>query len=345
MKYTTITLLILTFLSCKEKADEFIPEKFEIETTEVNLPYEVNEIIQFDNGYVCNFENYDDSTYHIGYVDKSFHLIQEKTKQLNDGIKYLRSIWTAHDTLFAIDIYTVKYWKNNQWNFYKSLPAEDKTNYMSNELNYPIYEDDEFIVKSCSRGEFGGAVYFKDKKTGKTYSCESTSIKAVHKIDGSYYVSSSLPHGSGFTKLLKIDDPRKLYEIKKKSQLIDCGWYDIYPEHPRNDEIKHPKGYDQGFEVLIDTMDIMIIGAFESKNHLYHIFSDAKNTYLGYFDNKKPIVIDTLVNKVSWYGPVRDIQNNLNLFPIKSRYLNGVIIREGNKILLIEFKRNTFNSK
>lgn len=345
MKHIISILLILTLLSCAENDEKFIPEKFEIETTVVNLPYDVNEIIQFENGYICNFESYDDSSFHIGFVDKTFHLIEEKTNKLNHDLKYLRSIWTSHDTLFVTDIYTVKYWKNNQWNFYKSLPVEDKTNYMSNELNYPIYEDDQFIVKSCSRGEFGGAVYFKDKKSDKTYSCESTSIKAVHKIEGSYYVSSSLPHGSGFTKVIKIDDPRNLYEIKKKSQLVDCGWYDIYSEDPRNDEIKHPIGYDKGFEIIIDTMDIMIIGAFESKNHLYHIFSDAKNTYLGYFDNKKPIVTDTLVKKVSWYGPVRDIQNNSNLFPIKSRYLNGVILREGNKIRLIEFKRNTFNSK
>ena len=268
-----------------------------------------------------------------------------KTNKFNHDLKYVRSIWTIHDTLFVTDIYTVKYWKNNQWNFYKTLSVEDKTNFMSNELNYPIYEDDQFVVKSCSRGEFGGAVYFNDKKSGKTYSCEATSIISVNKIVGSYYVTSSLPHGSGFTKVIKIDDPRNLYEIKKKSQLVDCGWYDIYSNDPRNEEIKHPLGYDKGFKILIDTMDIMIIGAFVSKDHLYHIFSDTKNTYLGYFDNKKPIILDTIINKVSWYGSVRDIQNNSNLFPINSRYLNGVILKEGNKIKLIEFKANAFKSK
>lgn len=344
MKYIISILIIFVFISCTEHDEKFIPEKFEIETSVVNFPFEVKEIIQFEKGYICNFENSYDSIFHLGFVDKSFHLMEEKTTKLNHDLIYVRSIWTSHDTLFVIDMNTVKFWKNNQWHFYKSLPVEDQSNYMSHELNYPIYEDDEFIVKSCCRGEFGGAIFFKDKKSGKTYSCESTSTKAVYKIEGCYYVSSSLPHGTGFTKVIKIDDPRKLYEIKKKSQLVDCGWYDIYSEYPRKDEIKHPFGYDKGFEVIIDTMDIMIIGVFESKKHLYHIFSDDKNTYLGYFENKKPIVIDTMIKKVSWFGPVRDIQNNSNLFPIKCRYFNGVILREGNKLRLIEFKRNTFNS-
>ncbi len=331
----------MSILSCSEKVGEFIPENFVIEKSEVILPFEVKEIIQFENGYICNFENYDDTSFNIGLFDKSFNLERAKTILLNSDLKFVKSIWTSEDTLFVTDSYTVKYWRNNRWNFYKSLPKEDVTNYKSYQLNYPIYEDNQFIIKSCSRGEFGGAVYFKDKKTRKTYSCEATSIKSVNKIKGSYYVTSSLPHGSGFSKVIKINDPKKLYEIKQKSQLLDCAWYDIYSKDPRNYEIKHPIGYDKGFEVLVDTIDIMIIGAFVSKNQLYHFFSDNKNTYLGYFNNRKPIVLDTIINKVSWYGAVRDIQNNNNIFPINSRFLNGVIIKEGNKIRLVEFKRIT----
>ena len=324
--------------SCATHDEKFNPEKFEIERTSVKLPFEVKELIAFDGGYVCNFENLEDTSFHIGFVDKNFHLKKQKTRQLNKGLQRLRAIWTAHDTLFAIDLNMIKYWRNAHWNFYKVLPIENKTTFMSYELNYPIYEDAQFIVRSCSKGEFGGAVFFKDKKTGKTYSCEATSIKAVHKIDGVYYVSSSLAHGCGFAKVLQIADPRKLYEIKNKSQLCDCGWYDIYSKDPTNDQIKHPIGYDKGFKVLVDTTDIQIIGAFVSKDFLYHIFSDAKNTYLGYFDHQKPIVLDTIVQKVSRYGYVRDLQNNPNLFVIKSSHFNGVIVRNKNKIRLIKFE-------
>ncbi|MEY4893281.1 MAG: hypothetical protein RL751_91 [Bacteroidota bacterium] len=327
--------------SCAAHDEKFIPEKFEIARTVVRLPFDVKEIVAFEGGYVCNFENFNDTLFHIGFLDKNFHLKKQKTKQLNLGLQRLRAIWTAHDTLFAIDLNMIKYWRNAHWNFYKVLPIENKTTFMSYELNYPIYEDAQFIVRSCSKGEFGGAVFFKDKKTGKTYSCESTSIKAVDKIDGVYYVSSSLAHGCGFAKVLQIADPRRLYEIKNKSQGCDCGWYDIYSKDPFNDQIKHPSGYDKGFKVLVDTTDIQIIGAFVSKDFLYHIFSDAKNTYLGYFDDQKPVILDTIVQKVSRYGYVRDLQNNPNLFVMKSSHFNGVIVRDKHKIRLIEFKHTS----
>ncbi len=338
LPFYPIILFSLILFSCTEQNEKFVPEKFEIERSVVKMPLTVKEIIAFEGGYVCNFENWEDTTVHIGFLDKNFQLKKQKTKQLNLGLQRLRAIWTVHDTLFAIDLNMIKYWRNAHWKYYKTLPIENKTTFMSYELNYPIYEDAQFIVRSCSKGEFGGAVFFKDKKTGKTYSCESTSIKAVHKIDGVYYVSSSLAHGCGFSKVLQIADPRKLFEIKNKSQLCDCGWYDIYSKDPTNDQIKHPIGYDKGFKVLVDTTDIQIIGAFVSKDFLYHIFSDAKNTYLGYFDHQNPVVLDTIVQKVSRYGCVRDLQNNPNLFVIKSSHFNGVIVRDKNKIRLIKFK-------
>lgn len=108
-----------------------------------------------------------------------------------------------------------------------------------------------------------------------------------------------------------------------------------------NDQIKHPIGYDKGFKVLVDTTDIQIIGAFVSKDFLYHIFSDAKNTYLGYFDHQKPFVLDTIVQEPSRYGYVRDLQNNPNLFVMKSSHFNGVIVRNKHKIRLIKFEHTS----
>jgi hypothetical protein len=346
MKRVVTSTCLLVFLSlflgsCQSRDEKFIPEKFQIERTSVKLPFEVKELIAFDGGYVCNFENLEDTTFHIGILDHTFHLLKQKTRQLNKELQFLRAIWTDHNTLFAIDVNTIKYWRNGQWNLYKVLPKEDRTTFSSYELNYPIFEDDQFIVRSCSKGEFGGAIFFKNKKTGKTYSCEATSLKAVHKIDGVYYVSSSLVHGCGFAKVIQIADPRKLYEIKNRSQGCNCGWYDIYPKDPYDDQIKHPIGYDKGFKVLLDTTAIEITGAFVSKQHLYHIFADSKNTYLGYIDHQKPVVLDTIVNKPLWFGSVRDLQSNPNLFVIYNRHFNGVIVRKKNKIRLIKFERTT----
>jgi hypothetical protein len=88
----------------------------------------------------------------------------------------------------------------------------------------------------------------------------------------------------------------------------------------------------------MDTTAIYLTGAFESKGHLYHIISDTKNTYLGYLNHKKIVVLDTIASHPSWYYGIRDLQNNPNLFIIRNSKFNGVIVREKNKIRLIKFK-------
>lgn len=338
MKNYTILFLIFTILSCSEKEDVFVPEKFEIEKIKVELPHDVQDLVQYENGYV--FYSMSDTNCTIGFLNKDFTFNEEKSELLNKGsYQWYSSIWTSHDTLYAIiggwPGYAEVYWKNNKWTTIKS-GNNTRDTYMSTELEIPIYEDNEFIVRSCCRGEFGGAIFFKEKQTGKYYSCRATCLNGIQKLNGSFYITSSLPHASGFARVIKIDNPRNLYEIKRKSQLKDCAWYDIYPENP-SDEVTHPKGYDKGYQVLLDTMDIHIVGAFSHKKQIYHIFSDENNTYIGYIKNKKFIAIDTLIDKVAWHGQVRDLKHNANIFPILSKKFNGVIIINDKKIKLIEF--------
>lgn len=307
----------------------------------MNLPNAVKDIIQYEGGFICNFETYDDTSIQIGYLEKSFQFNEEKSRLLNNDLMYVESIWTSGDTLYLIDAKTVKYWNHDKWVVSKRLPIEDVKNYMSSDLNYPIYEDREFVVRSCCRGEFGGAIYFEDKKTNKTYSCQATCLMAVQKIGGSFYVSSTLPHFDGFSTVFKIDDPRKLYEIRDKSQLVDCGWYDIYSENPKDDQIEHPAGYDKGYDVLLDTIGINLVGAFARKKNIYHIYSDDDYTYLGYIKNGKTVAIDTLIEKETWFGNVRDLKHNSTIFPIRNRCFNGLILLKNNQIKIVEFKLNT----
>lgn len=340
MKYCTILILTFIILSCSEKEEVFIPEKFVFEKIQVELPFEVRDIINYGKGYV--FYSMQDTSATIGYLNDDFTLNDYKTKQLNTGqYEWYSAIWTSNDTLFAIiggwPGYSIVFWKNNKWTTAKS-GSTTKDTYMSTELEIPIYEDDDFIVNSCCRGEFGGAIFFNDKKTDKTFSCKATCLNGIQKLNDSFFVTSSIAHGSGYSRFIKIDNPRNLYELKKKEQLLDCSWYDIYPEDPR-EEVKHPKGHDKGYSVLLDTFDIHLIGAFEFKKQIYHFYSDDHNTYLGYIKNKNLVPLHTIVNKESWHGHVRDLKHNSNIFPIKSRDINGVIIVKGKKIKLVEFKR------
>lgn len=59
------------------------------------------------------------------------------------------------------------------------------------------------VSKSC-RGEFGGTIKFKSKKTGIEYCCASTCPVVVNKVSGKYIVTNTLAHMRGFSELIEI---------------------------------------------------------------------------------------------------------------------------------------------
>jgi hypothetical protein len=345
MKPILYILISLLLFSCSEKLEtvEFVPEKFQIDTVTIELNYTPRDIIQFKDGFLCRISPYNDDSLQLIYLDNKFQVNYVITKELNFGLgNYANAIWTSSDTLFTIcglRNYDLRYRTNKNW-VVLDTGSTNKQNYMHHEKNLPIYEDSEFRVNSCCRGEFGGAVFFYDKKSKKTYSCPATCLSGIQKFNNSFYISSSLYSAS----VIKIDNPRNLYEIKNELQLMDCSWYDIYSDKPNDVEIKHPKDYDKGFESVLDTFDISILGSFELKNHLYWVYSDTKSAYVGYINDKRLQPIDTIYKKRMYLNEVRDLKHNSNILPIRSREMKGLIILEGNKIRIVEFKSNTTNS-
>lgn len=351
MKPILYILISLLLFSCSEKSETaaFVPEKFEVDTLSVKLDYTPRDIIQYKNGFLCRISTYGNDSLPLIYLDKKFKIDNQTTRELNLGLaKNVEAIWTSGDTIFAIcgiRNYDIRYRINESW-IVRDTGSTNKQNYMYHEKNIPIYEDEEFKVSSCCRGEFGGAVFFYDKKSKRTYSCPSTCLQGIQKINDSYFITSSL--AGYFASVVKIDNPRELYEIQNESQLNDCSWYDIYPEegetkHPDGSHVKHPNGYDRGFETIVDTFEVAILGSFELENHLYWIYSDEQNAYVGYAEDKRLKTIDTIYNKRMYLHEIRDLKHNSNIIPIRSGEMKGLIILEGKKIRIVEFKRNTTN--
>ena len=125
------------------------------------------------------------------------------------------------------------------------------------ELRVPRYEDEDYVVTSRCCGEWGGCVYFMDKHTGCTYEGQSTCVRLVQKIEGSYYVTNYLGHGVGFSRVVKIDDPREM-------SLYDPSEKEKYPQDASL----------QGMEMLVDTACLDMATSFVHKGRLLHIYED-----------------------------------------------------------------------
>src|SRR5690606_24452109 len=73
-----------------------------------------------------------------------------------------------------------------------------------------FFEDENYIVTSECRGEFGGEIYFKNKKTNVTTIGLATCPVIINKLENAYYLTTSLLHGTGFFKFSEISDPDQL---------------------------------------------------------------------------------------------------------------------------------------
>ena len=136
-----------------------------------------------------------------------------------------------------------------------------------------FYQDELYDIYATCNGEWGGTIYFKDKKTKRSYEASSTCPIVINKIDNGYYVTNYMGHMMGFSSVLKIIDPTKL----EKSDLN-------FDKH----EGSH---YDKGVEVLLDTMNFYIPTSFVADKQLFHLYSDENGTYIGNIENKKMMPI------------------------------------------------------
>ncbi|PCJ30865.1 MAG: hypothetical protein COA99_17700 [Moraxellaceae bacterium] len=346
MKYTGFILLYFLFVSCseQEEKDVFIPAQFDIDSTSITFNYSLIDVIQYSDGYLCCVDTHNKDSLSLVYLDRNYEFDSIKSSLLNKDIKFpISEIWTSNGNLFVLNSrLEILTFQNEKWLVTEEFQfdTDRKHTYFSYEKHFPIYEDEDYIVRSCCSGEFGGAVFFTNKKTKKVYSCEATCLASIEKVKDVYYLASCLPHGDGRSSIITIDDPSKLFEIKEENQLNDCSWYDIYSEDWDDLSINHPKGFDNGYKDIIDTIDLLILGMLTYENHPYFIYSNFDESYIGYLDDNQLKTIDTIYKKPMWYGAVRDIKHNQNLFAIRNRIMKGMLIIKDNRIKIIEFKNS-----
>ena len=144
------------------------------------------------------------------------------------------------------------------------LKLQDKDRLLVEKPLY-FYEDDQYTVDQTCMGEFGGEVIFRDKATGKKFSCNSTCTINVNRLSGKYYITSSLAHMGGFTSIKVVEDPSLL---------------------------KANSGYD----IVVDSIGILTLGTYINGNQLFHIIADEDNTYLAQVTNGSFDILDTLVH-------------------------------------------------
>lgn len=219
-----------------------------------------------------------------------------------------------------------------------------------------IFEDEDYRLRKTCSGEWGGSIWFKNKKTNIEYSCSATCPVVVNKLNGKYIVTATLAHLSGSSEILEIDDPTLLtiYKTPKRSKKIKIIEFDK-PTSNTNAAPKRIKrialcvqryvGDDEskskiGSNMLLDSIGVLTLASFPYNGELFHVTTDFKKTFICRIANNRFVTVDTISNESIWtYNPevIRTNDDHFIVF-FKNKDVGGYLDIVDNKINIIRYK-------
>ena len=273
-----ITLLGLTINANSQSG--FIKEThhFEIDTI-------LRVAVLFDREYYCLREDHQlfTLTPKTGVIDTS----------LNPGTMSLKlqDLYVHHDTLFALSRFNIYYLtKKRAWEFLSQIQRK---------INY-LYEDERFSVISTCSGEWGGSLYFTDKKTKQKYECQCTCAVNVQKENNTYLIAASLSHLSGFANIFKIADPLKLKKYDRRNlkgkKVIYVG--------------ENESKSTQGTEQLVDSFGTTIAATINYNGKNYYLINKYKHVSIDTVGNKKLNPVEDLTTMDIYAYNSSEIRNS-----------------------------------
>lgn len=193
-----------------------------------------------------------------------------------------------------------------------------------------LFEDENYeIWKSCS-GEWGGSVYFKNKKTGKLFATKSTCAISINKINNKYYVSNSLSHLFGSSNITEIPNPEKLKPILK------------FPTfHPEISTRQYETDNSSGTKSFVDSSGVLIRTSFVYNGKLYSILTDnqGKKNTISEVKNKTFETVAELPDNIFYFEPtvIKGKDNSQKLYFQNPK--SGILEINNNQIKITYYEK------
>ncbi len=313
MRNILIFLTILTLiLACDDKKKE---KNTEIKISKKSPEFEITkDTFDFQiNGFLKK----------VVYFKDKFNCIIE----MNDGNSFKKIILLSKKGYFIKEtpvpngIEEMMYYGFNIENdsLYIKREQFDKENYLFDEsLNiykktlakqFKIYDDKEYSAYSTCNGEFGGTIFFQNKKTNLRYEGSSTCPIIINKIGTEYYVTNNLSHDGDIANVLKITNPENLE---------NSDW-----------DFKNDLGSikTKGIKTILKNTNLYISTSFVYKEKLFHIYSDWKKTYIGIIENEKmKMIYEFDFYFYSVFNQVTDDSKQILNFMTRENKEKGILI-------------------
>lgn len=275
----------------------------------------------YENSLVSLFENGQFACFKLD----SFERDTELENKLNT--KKFKYHWIIDKQLGALSGNSIYKWNGNKWVKYKDyFPLKNQPK---------LFEDDEFIVYGDCHGEWGGTVYFYEKKSSKTFFTESTCANSVIKDKNGYNVLAHLGHGGGSTEIKTIANPRNL-TLAKPSEIGKTV----------NGEALGYVDQSNAYNKKIDFYGVQIFSSFKYQDKELFIVHLSDLTFLAEIKgNEIEIVNPLFFSDLYTHDPITNQYGNYILMNL-DHYGTGlyreisVLIIDGNKIIKVDWNEN-----
>lgn len=330
MRYITFIILTAIIWSCEQKGNSSHTENFIVNTYSIPLDTNVRNTLYHKEHYFCLTGNRQ-----FICLENTFKVDSSITKSI--GQKHFDYTYLSSDSLIAVvyvkDTVTENYYLNSDLNWERLT---------KNQKREPFFEDDIFTVSSCCAGEFGGAIFFTDKKSNRVYSCPATCATIINKFKDSYYVTSTLAHLNGSTKIIRIDDPLKLYELTEDSLKNYCNWWTrLTPKESKSSYESYQTAlskFEIGTQTILDTTDVLTMTSFVFNNQFYHIQSTRNKTFISKLQGDTLLYVDSIFNKQLWsFEPKNRKYSNMQMLSWNNREASGFLTINSDTISIVTF--------
>lgn len=237
--------------------------------------------------------------------------------------------WLIDNKLHAIS--KGRYWYLDAFNQWKRLNRK-----LPFDKQPKLFENQDYLAYCDCHGEWGGTVYFFNKKTQKVYFTEATCANSIIENENGYIVLSHLGHIVGSAELKLIKDPMKLTKLRGNNKSMVNGSALGYTDKT-NQTIK-----------LFDYWGLQIYSSFMLKGMTYYIVYWQLSTFLAKIEDDNIIIVDPLFNiGFTSDDPITiQYEDNLVLMNLDSwgsgrERETAIIIISEKEIVRLNWKKNT----
>ncbi|WKW46901.1 hypothetical protein P3875_02270 [Myroides sp. JBRI-B21084] len=325
-------------------------EKFNVSVSKNFIKFDTTHIVIKNPYFAMKYEEAEEDKDYVKNFPKSFSVIYENSlislfengkfacfkldnferdTKLEDKLntKKFKYHWIIDKQLGALSGNSIYKWNGNKWIKHKDyFPLKNQPK---------LFEDHEFIVYGDCYGEWGGTVYFYEKKSSKSFFTESTCANSVIKDKNGYNVLAHLGHGGGSTEIKTIANPRKLTlakpnEIRKTVNGEALGYVDK----------------SNAYKKKIDFYGVQIFSSFKYQNKELFVVHLSDLTFLAEIKgNEIEIVNPLFFSDIYTHHPITKQYGNYILMNL-DHYGTGlyreisVLIIEDNKITKVDWNEN-----